>query len=90
MGRKRVVNGLAGWGIFFLTWSQSRGLTCQHDSNRVDPIMTRTRLAQTQTLYFRVVFMSGSRIVSKIANPSFGFIFGFVTFEFWICLYLVI
>jgi hypothetical protein len=36
----------------------------------VDPIMTRTRLPSTQTSYFHVVFVSGSRIVSKIANPT--------------------
>jgi hypothetical protein len=34
--------------------------------------MTRTQLAQTQTLYFRVVFVLGSRVVSKIANPRCG------------------
>lgn len=32
--------------------------------------MTRTRLPQTQTLYFYVVFVLGSQVVSKIANPT--------------------
>jgi hypothetical protein len=39
--------------------------SCQ---NRVEPISTRIRLYKTQTLFFRVVFVSGSRIVSKITN----------------------
>jgi hypothetical protein len=29
-----------------------------------------TRLPQTQTLYFRIVFVSGSQVVSKIDNPK--------------------
>jgi hypothetical protein len=37
---------------------------------RLTPIITQTRLAQTQTLYFHVVFVSGSRVVSKIDNPT--------------------
>jgi len=32
--------------------------------------MTQTRLSQTQTLYFRVVFVSSSQVVSKIVNPN--------------------
>jgi hypothetical protein len=30
--------------------------------------LTQTRLCKTQTLYFRVMFVSGSRVVLKIAN----------------------
>lgn len=35
-----------------------------------------TRLTQTQTLYFYVMFVSGSRILSKIVNPTFEWIRG--------------
>jgi len=35
----------------------------------------RTQLPQTQTLYFCVVLVSGSGVVSKIANPNFRGIF---------------
>jgi len=69
-------------GILFQTFGQF-GLVFFFFNNRVrivssglrvDPpdtiVIGLTRLYKTQTLFSHVVFMSGSRIVSKIANPS--------------------
>jgi hypothetical protein len=60
------------WNFFNQVAIVLVGWPARHDSNQAIIELTRTQLPKTQILYFLVLFMSNSWVVSKIINPSDG------------------